>query len=59
MKNKLLILFIGFIIGGITFSVFYIKPDTNKKSSQIQDKEIEEIPEKISSFTQTNNNNSK
>jgi uncharacterized membrane protein YciS (DUF1049 family) len=59
MKNKLFILFIGFIIGVITFSVFYVKSDTNNKSSQIQDKEIEEIPEKISSFTLTNNNNSK
>jgi Do/DeqQ family serine protease len=57
MKNKLFILFIGFIIGGITFSVFYTKPNNNKKTSQIQDKEIEEIPEKISSFTHTNNNN--
>jgi len=58
MKKKLFILFIGFIIGGITFSVFYIKPDTNNKSSKIQDKEIEEIPEKTSSFTLTNNSNS-
>jgi Do/DeqQ family serine protease len=58
MKNKLLILSVGFIIGGITFSVFYIKPDTNNKSSKIQDKEIEEIPKKISSFTLTNNSNS-
>ena len=58
MKNKLFILFIGFIIGVITFSVFYVKSDTNNKSSQIQDKEIEEIPEKISSFTLTNNSNS-
>ena len=46
MKNKLFILFIGFIIGGITFSVFYVKSDTNNKSSQIQDKEIEEILKK-------------
>ena len=58
MKNKLLILSVGFIIGGITFSVFYIKPDTNNKSSKIQDKEIEEIPKKTSSFTLTNNSNS-
>jgi len=58
MKNKLFILTIGFIIGGVTFSVFYIKPDTNDKSSIIQDKEIEEIPEKTSSFTLTNNSNS-
>jgi Do/DeqQ family serine protease len=58
MKNKLLILSVGFIIGGITFSVFYLKPDTNNKSSKIQDKEIEEIPKKTSSFTLTNNSNS-
>ncbi len=58
MKNKLFILSIGFIIGGITFSVFYIKPDTNDKSSIIQDKEIEEITKKTSSFTLTNNSNS-
>ena len=58
MKNKLLILSVGFIIGGITFSVFYIKPDTNNKSSKIQDKEIKEIPKKTSSFTLTNNSNS-
>ena len=42
MKNKLFILTFGFIIGGITFSVFYIKSDYNNKSSQIQDKEIPE-----------------
>ena len=59
MKNKLFILTLGFIIGGVTFSVFYVKSDYNNKSSQIQDKEIEEIPEKTSSFTLTNNNNSK
>ena len=59
MKNKLFILTLGFIIGGITFSVFYVKSDYNNKSSQIQDKEIEEIPKKTSSFTLTNNNNSK
>ena len=58
MKNKLFILSIGFIIGGITFSVFYIKSDTNDKSSKIQDKEIEEITKKTSSFTLTNNSNS-
>ena len=58
MKNKLFILSLGFIIGGITFSVFYVNSDYNNKSSQIQVKEIEEIPEKISSFTLTNNNNS-
>ena len=28
MKNKLFILSTGFIIGGITFSVFYVKSDT-------------------------------
>ena len=43
MKNKLFILTLGFIIGGVTFSVFYLKSDYNNKSSQIQDKEIEEI----------------
>ena len=43
MKNKLFILTLGFIIGGVTFSVFYLKSDYNNKSSQIQEKEIEEI----------------
>ena len=56
MKNKLFILTLGFIIGGVTFSVFYLKSDHNNKSSQIQEKEIEEIPEKTSSFTITNKN---
>jgi Do/DeqQ family serine protease len=58
MKNKLFLVFSGFIIGGITFSVLYLKPEINEKSSKIQDIEIEEIPKKKSSFTLTSNGNS-
>ena len=59
MKVKLFILSLGFIIGAITFSVLYVNPDSTYTSSQILDNEIEEIAEKESSFTLTNNNNSK
>ena len=59
MKVKLFILSLGFIIGGVTFSVLYVKPNSINKSTQILDNEIEEISEKTSSFTLTNNNNSK
>ena len=58
MKNKLFLLLLGFIIGSITFSVLYIKPEIIGKSSKIQDLEIEEIPKKESSFALTNNSNS-
>ncbi len=59
MKVKLFILSLGFIIGAITFSVLYVNPDSTHTSSQILDNEIAEIAEKESSFTLTNNNNSK
>ena len=58
MKNKLFLLLLGFIIGSITFSVLYLKPEIIGKSSKIQDLEIEEIPQKKSSFALTNNSNS-
>ena len=58
MKNKILVLLLGFIIGGITFSVLNIKPDEKKKSNIVQEIEVEKIPEKESSFSLTNNSNS-
>ena len=58
MKNKLFLILLGFIIGGITFSVLYIKPEIIEKSSKVHDIEIEVIPQKKSSFTLTNNSNS-
>ena len=57
MKIKLFILILGFIIGGITFSVLHTEPDIKKKSSQIQEIEIEQIPKKETSFALTNNSN--
>ena len=51
-------LILGFIIGGITFSVLHIEPDINNKSSQIQEIEIEQIPKKETSFSKTNSSNS-
>tara|TARA_Y100000768_G_C23972347_1_gene681206 strand:+ start:217 stop:1689 length:1473 start_codon:yes stop_codon:yes gene_type:complete len=58
MKNKLFLLLFGFIIGSITFSVLFLKPEIIGKSSKIQELEIEEIPKKESSFALTNNSNS-
>ncbi len=48
----------GFIIGGITFSVLDVEPNSNKKSLQIQELKIEKISEKTSSFTLASNSNS-
>tara|TARA_B100000767_G_scaffold193529_1_gene180659 strand:+ start:989 stop:2461 length:1473 start_codon:yes stop_codon:yes gene_type:complete len=58
MKTKLFILIMGFIIGGITFSVLDVEPNSNKKSLQIQELKIEKISEKTSSFTLASNSNS-
>ena len=57
MKNKIYVLLLGFIIGAITFSILYVEIDDNKLS-QIQEKEIEEVSEKKTSFALTSNSNS-